>query len=332
MLQNYPKIPLDDDDQNSLKCRNCHRMVHYECTQLPLYQLQIFANTYNDQYLCQNCVRITRSLMSKVGENSYHMMQKEIEKKDDVIKKLKIQLAKNRSLKDDIESILTKKMTDFEIKTKQMIKEEIKQTTKYIEKTSEKTYAEITKNNKENFKSAVKEHQQEKMNEEKDIESRNRNIIIHGIVESMVDTKEEEEEQDRKDIEEILRTIGAQDIKPTTHHRIGQKNEEKMPWRPIKLILKSTNEKERIMKNLHKLGHKLKSLDHHLGLSITDDFTINERKMIKDMCQKAKKMNSENDGDFVWRVRGSPRTSLRLVRKPRKLTDILSDDWTTDED
>ena len=53
----------DDGDENCLKCRKCQRLVHYECTQLPIHQLQIFTNTYNDQYLCCNCVRITRSLI-----------------------------------------------------------------------------------------------------------------------------------------------------------------------------------------------------------------------------------------------------------------------------
>ena len=37
--------------------------------------------------------------MNKIGENSYHMMQKEIERKDDVIKKLRKEVAKNGNLK-----------------------------------------------------------------------------------------------------------------------------------------------------------------------------------------------------------------------------------------
>ena len=267
--------------------------------------------------------------MSKIGENSYHMMQKEIEKKDDVIKKLKTELAKNCSLKDDIETILTRKITDLETKNKKMIKEEIHQTMKIMEETSKKTYAEIKKQ-KDNLKSVVKEQKEEEKIEEKDIESRNKNIILHGIVEPLGQIKEKEEEMDRRDIEEILRNIGIQDLKPT-HHRIGQKDEKGMKWRPIKVILQSVNDKDRIMKNLYKLKPF-----NHVGLCITDDFTLNERRKIKEMHQKAKNMNLGKNGDFVWRVRGNPRTAnLRLVRKPRiktqnklSLTSIsdLSDD------
>ena len=317
----------DDDDQNRLKCRKCNRLVHYECSQLPLYQLQIFVNTYNEQYLCHNCVRITRSLMNKIGENSYHMMQKEIEKKDDVIKKLRKEVAKNRDLKTDIASILTEKMADFQDNAKKMIKEEIQRTKKVMEETSQRTYAEITKSNKENLKSAVKEQKEEEKIEAVDIQSRNKNLIIHGVVEPVTDTKEKEDEFDKRDIEDILDEIGLQEIKPTHHHRIGQKDKEGLKWRPIKVILQTKSEKEQIMRNLYKLKHA--------GLSITDDFTINERKKIKEMHQKAKNLNKENNGDFVWRVRGSPRTSLRLVRKPRietkeSLTSI--DEWTDVDD
>eukprot|EP00111_Clytia_hemisphaerica_P014864 TCONS_00043783-protein len=133
-------------------------MVHYECTQLPLYQLQIFANTYNNQYVCHNCVRITRSLRSKIGENKYHMMQEQIAKKDDEIKKLKKQLTKNREvINNDIETMLTQKMSDLEAKTRKMIKEEIQQTKDFMKESSRKTYADITKAHKENLKSVVAE-------------------------------------------------------------------------------------------------------------------------------------------------------------------------------
>ena len=233
----------DDDDQNRLECRKCHRLVHYECTQLPLYQLQIYVNTYNEQYQCHNCVRITKTLRSKIGENSYHMMQKEIEKKDGVIKKLKNELAKNCSLKNDIESIFTKKIADLEIKTKKMIKEEIQQTKNFMKETSQKTYAEITKKHRENVKSAVTEQKEEDMNEQKDIESRKNNIILYGIEEPMGETKEKEQEQDKREIKEILYVIGVRDIIPK-HHRIGQKDESGLKQRPIKMTLKNASEKE----------------------------------------------------------------------------------------
>ena len=92
-----PKKCTSEEDEDQLQCRKCKRYVHYECTQLPLYQLQIFVTTYNDQYTCPNCVRITRSLKNKVGKNNYHMMQMELEDKNDIIEKLNKELNKRNN-------------------------------------------------------------------------------------------------------------------------------------------------------------------------------------------------------------------------------------------
>ena len=108
-----------EEDEDQLQCRQCKRFIHYECTQLPLYQLQIFVTTYNDHYTCQNCVRITRPLKNKVGRNTYHMMQRELENKDGIIEKLNKELnklnnkPKNHEItKNELVTLLTEKMED----------------------------------------------------------------------------------------------------------------------------------------------------------------------------------------------------------------------------
>ncbi|XP_066918671.1 uncharacterized protein PF3D7_1120000-like [Clytia hemisphaerica] len=185
--------------------------------------------------------------------------------------------------------MLTQKMSDLEAKTRKMIKEEIQRTKDSMKESSRKTYADITKAHKENLKSVVAEQKEEERREKRD--------IIHGLCEQAEDTKEEDQEEDKKEIEDLLKDIGIRDIKPTHQHRIGFTHEnEAKKNRPIKVTLQSEEEKERIMSNLKALK-KLKWLGYHL--SITDDFTINERRKIKEMCEKAKKWNSECDGDFI---------------------------------
>ena len=147
-----------------------------------------------------------------------------------------------------------------------------------MKESSLKTYAEITKAHKENLKSAVVEQKEEERREKRDVESRKRNIIIHGLPEQFENTKEKDQEEDKKEIHDLLKDIGIRDIKPIHQHRIGEKRLRKR--RPIKLILQSREEKERIMSNLN----ELKWLRYHL--SITDDFTINERRKIKKRCVK----------------------------------------------
>ena len=113
-----------------------------------------------------------------------------------------------------------------------------------MKESSQKTYAEITKVHKENLKSVVKEQKEEDNKEERDIESRKANIIIHGIMEPMKDTKEKDQEEDKGEIEEILSDIDIHDIK-LTHHCIGTKHEKGHKWRPIKVILQNVNDKRK---------------------------------------------------------------------------------------
>ena len=100
-----PKKCTSEKVEDKLQCRQCKRYVHYECTQLPLYQLQIFVTAYNDQYTCPNCVRITRSLTNKVGKNTYHMMQRELENKNDIIQKLTNEVKKLNNISNNHETI-----------------------------------------------------------------------------------------------------------------------------------------------------------------------------------------------------------------------------------
>ena len=48
-------------------------------------------------------------------------------------------------------------------------------------------------------------------------------------------------------------------------------------------------------------------------ISITDDYTQEERREIKRWVDEAKRRTQEIDDGYVWKVRGSPRSKLRLV-------------------
>ena len=85
--------------------------------------------------------------------------------------------------------------------------------------------------------------------------------------------------------------------------------------------MNTEEEKNRILSNLR----NLKDSPEYKTISVTEDYTITERRMIKDWSDKAKEKtkNESPDSKFVWRVRGSPKNSLRLKRflKPTQATD-----------
>ena len=73
----------------------------------------------------------------------------------------------------------------------------------------------------------------------------------------------------------------------------------------------------------------MKGNELYKGISVTDDYTINEREMIREFVKKAKKENEKEDKDkesnYIWRVRGCPKNGLtikRLTKFPQKTTQI----------
>jgi len=238
-------------------------------------------------------------------------MEKELKKKDGVIETLRkdtnIKRKAQSNIKDEIEFLLTEKLTEMENKTRNIIKEEIKRTTEMMKEHSKKSYAEIAKIHQNEIKQANDQIIMANK-EKKDIVSRKCNIIIHRLKEDKKDNEERTQQRDKTDIIDILNDIGIYKIPTLTHYRIG-KNSEKD--RPIKVIFQNEFDKNEVMKNLDKL-------ESSQQISITEDFTIKERQMIKELHEEAKNRNDNNE-NFIWRVRGSPRTSLRLKKILKKV-------------
>ena len=86
------------------------------------------------------------------------------------------------------------------------------------------------------------------------------------------------------------------------------------------LVMNTEEERNKILSNLR----ILKDIREYRTISVTEDYTITERRMIKDWSGKAKEKNkNESPGSkFVWKIQGSPKNGLRLKRflKPTQVT------------
>ena len=78
---------IDDNDNRSLQCHICKRKVHYECTLLPPYQLQLHRYSMLGKsfstYVCANCVEVPESLKNSDLRNQNSLKEKydqEVEK------------------------------------------------------------------------------------------------------------------------------------------------------------------------------------------------------------------------------------------------------------
>ena len=157
----------------------------------------------------------------------------------------------------------------------------------------------------ENLRNVIRESKNEEISEEKEKKKRERNVIIHG---TEINTEIQEPTEYVNDLIKVI-SIGA--VKPKSVKQIG--NTEK---RPLHVEFLNTTDKSKFMRNLKYLKDK----PEYKRVSITDDYTINERNLIRQVGEEAKEKNSQEDQavNFVWRVRGSSKTAFVRRRFQRK--------------
>ena len=169
---------------------------------------------------------------------------------------------------------------------------------------NQKTFAKALESPR-HIKEAIREAKNDDKIEESEAEKRARNIIIHGA-EEIGTTSEEMKEEDDGYVKSILKKLGISNA-PASVSRLGKPNDRKR--RPIKLVMKSKQDKTKVLNNLS----KLKGTEEDLGkISITDDYTQTEREEIKRWVMKAKEKTAQ-DPDKVYKVRGDPKNGLKLI-------------------
>ena len=127
---------------------------------------------------------------------------------------------------------------------------------------------------------------------------REQNVVIHGL--------KEDEVSDAQLVNDVL-TAAATQHTPSLMYRLGPKKNGKI--RPLMLRMKSKEEKDDFMSNLWMLK-KVKT--RFKGMSITHDYSLDERNMIKKYVEEAKRRSEANE--HTWKVRGTPRGGLWLVK------------------
>ena len=146
--------------------------------------------------------------------------------------------------------------------------------------------------------------------EESEAEKRSKDIIIHGA-EEIGDNTEEIKKEDDGYVKEILKILGVKNT-PASVTRLGNANDKKR--RPIKVVMRSKEDKLYVINNLT----KLKGTQEHLGkISITDDYTTADREEIRRWVKKAEAMSAE-DAEKVYKVRGDPKNGMKLIWFPKK--------------
>ena len=126
-------------------------------------------------------------------------------------------------------------------------------------------------------------------------------LIVHGLEENGTNT------DTNSVVKELFYTLDVKHLPTTIGDKLG-KNWTKN--RPIRITMESNERKSEIISKLWKLKHGPEKFQK---ISITEDFTQEERKEIKRWVDEAKERTRLEDG-YVWKIRGSPRSKLRFVK------------------
>ena len=134
----------------------------------------------------------------------------------------------------------------------------------------------------------------------------------------------EKNEANKEDEEFIRYFFGAILLRVTTFKsvsRIGKTDSTKK--RPIKVIMNNEEDKHMVMANLRNLKDK----DSFRGISVTDDYTVAERQIIKEYADKAKAKNDQESSEskHVWRVRGTRKNGLQLKKLLKRRRTVSQD-------
>lgn len=173
------------------------------------------------------------------------------------------------------------------------------------------------KRNKENkstkdpnlITSAMKRAILEQKSDDINRDERMKNLIIYRLPESTKETAEERKADEAEKIAELLDSINVEST-PEKIFRIGRFDEKnKTNPRPIKVIMKSVEDQNKVMTNAKLLANADEDLKK---LSIAYDMTEEERALVKDKVDQAKE-KSKNSKNWVYKVRG-PYWNLREIR------------------
>jgi len=169
------------------------------------------------------------------------------------------------------------------------VKCEIVKAKEVVDNLSGKSYADATKE-EDNIKSVIKVARAQEREEDHERKKEAKNFIIHGVKEQQHDSIDENKIADEKYVKDLIKDTHV----PVTikfSSRIGARNEDKN--RPIKVILRTEDEKSSLMRSLG----NLQQYPSYKGISITEDLTLAERDQYKTYLEKANKKNQDESYD-----------------------------------
>ena len=227
----------------------------------------------------------------------------------------------SNNLSNDIQMLVNRRFDKIEENIDRIISRKLEE--KVLESTATKltdaveqnrSYASSLRASPEvvnNFESIIRSTKNNELIQKKEREKRAANLKIYGINEES-DEQRDLKEHDNNFINSFLGVIGIS-LRPNQIIRLGKVSETRK--RPVKIVMNNSADKNSIMA---RLGNLKNAVPIYKSLSVRDDYTIEERELIKEWVMKADNKNKENNTQ-AWKVRGTPKNGLRLVKITKRM-------------
>jgi len=96
-------------------------------------------------------------------------------------------------------------------------------------------------------------------------ERRVKNVIVHGVPESQVDSSDQRVEEDLAVLAAMFQEVGTEEVQVQSVVRLGKRNTDSAHPRPMKVVLNSVDGKVKLLQNAKKLENKT-------GWRVVEDF------------------------------------------------------------
>ena len=289
-----------------IKCNSCSKWICETCSDARITKLKSIMNNCSTVFFaCKICVDSSQDTGITVGSI--------IPPEKDELQTSRISTS-NSELISSLKAVLDDKVNEIETKLGSMIesklKERIPDTGVSGNVKVDSTYASKVLKVPEEVRKIIEDSKNNDKVEESEQEKRARNFVIHGADE-YGNTPEKIKKLDTDYVIEILSHLGISQ-KPESVTRLGNPDDSKK--RPVKVVMKTKEDKQKVMMNLRKLKG---TIDEFGKISVTEDYTQSEREQLRKWSTDAKK-KSADDPKFDYKVRGDPKNGLRLLRVNKK--------------
>ena len=133
--------------------------------------------------------------------------------------------------------------------------------------------------------------------EEMEIERRKRNVIVHGVSESQVESPDQRVEEDLTLLAAMFQEVGTTEVQVESVVRLGKRNDNSSHPRPMKVVLNSVEGKVKLLRNAKNL--RTKEEGEWSKIFIHQDLTPRQRELRKPLVEELKQRKANGEKDLI---------------------------------